>query len=235
MPMVGGAGPRVSRCVGRMPAPPGSARCPAGRSLTSDRSRSMPRIPTRGFASRAIRVVTLPHCLLPVPDGIHGDPRPGLIEPAFAAGCSVVIGRRDTRLARLLSTAHRVANRPIRDQVDSKVADIVSQGRLAEDLEVGHPTSPVAGHAPELWGVDRGVKEHAGEPRGQAIEDVRDESRVVLDVAPPRHDPAAIEAGWPRSSHSAAPTSEPVPRLGGVPEIARRMKGGNPRSRPAWR
>ena len=68
-----------------------------------------------------------------------------------------------------------------------------AERRLAEELEIGHATSPVAGDGPDLQGVDRGVKEDAGESRGQAIEDIGNEIQVVLDVASPRHDPAVIE------------------------------------------
>ena len=40
--------------------------------------------------------------------------------------------------------------------------------------------------------VDRGVEEQAGESRGQAVEDIRNEIQVVQGVASPRHDPAMV-------------------------------------------
>jgi hypothetical protein len=34
--------------------------------------------------------------------------------------------------------------------MDSKITDMIAQQRLAEDLEIGHAASPVAGDAPDL-------------------------------------------------------------------------------------
>ena len=122
MPVVGRGPARESPVVwDEMPAPPGST-CGARRAGRLHPIGAGLCLASPPGASRAERSSSNASALpSSVPDGgIHGDPRPGLIEPAFAAGCSVVIGRRDTRLARLLSTAHRVANRPIRDQVDSR-------------------------------------------------------------------------------------------------------------------
>jgi hypothetical protein len=70
---------------------------------------------------------------------------------------------------------------------------MVPQRRVAEDLEIGHATSPVPGDAADLQGVDRGVEEHAGKSRGQVVEDIHNETEVVLDVASVRHDPEVIE------------------------------------------
>src|ERR1700722_1960139 len=109
--------------------------------------------------------------------------------------------------------------------MDSKVTDMVPQCRLAEDVEIGHATAPVAGDAPDLQGVDRGVEEHAGESRGQAVEDIRNEIQVVKGVASPRHDPAVIEDRLTPVLPLGASPSKPLPRLGGVPQIARHERG----------
>jgi hypothetical protein len=109
--------------------------------------------------------------------------------------------------------------------MDSKITDMVPQCSLAEDLEIGHATSPVAGDAPDLQGVDRGVEEHTGESRGQAVEDIRNEIEVVKDIASPRHDPAVIEDRLTPLLPLSASPSEPRRCLGGVAGIARHERG----------
>jgi len=101
---------------------------------------------------------------------------------------------------------------------------MVPQRRLAEDLEIGHATSPVAGDGPDLQSVDRGVKEDAGESRGQAVEDIGNEIQVVLDVASPRHDPAVIEDRLTPVLPLSASPSEPPLYLGRV-QIACQERG----------
>ena len=92
---------------------------------------------------------------------------------------------------------------------------------LAEDLEIGYATLPVAGDAPDLQGVDRGVEEHAGESRGQALEDIRNEIQVVQGVASSCHDPEVIENRLASVLPLRGTPSEPLPLRRRVPEIAR--------------
>jgi hypothetical protein len=68
------------------------------------------------------------------------------------------------------------------------------------------------------------VKEHARESRGQAVEDIRNEIQVVLDVAPPRHDPVVIEDRAAQVFPLGSP-SEPLLLVGGVAEIVRHETG----------
>ena len=86
-------------------------------------------------------------------------------------------------------------------------------------------TSPVAGNAPHFQGVDRRVKEHAGEARGQAVEDIPNEIQVVKGVASPAHDPAMIEDRLTPVLPLNALPSEPLLHLGRVPEIACQERG----------
>ena len=96
---------------------------------------------------------------------------------------------------------------------------------LAEDLEIGYATLPVAGDAPDLHGVDRRVKEHAGEARGQAVEDILNEIQVVKGVASTCHDPEVIEDRLTSVFPLRGPPSEPLPLLRRVPVIARHERG----------
>src|SRR5690349_20150484 len=100
-----------------------------------------------------------------------------------------------TRLSRTLCELcpHRIAERLIRDQLNSQVPKVLAQCRLAKSLIIGHAILPLAGDVPDLRSVDYRVQEHAGESRGQVIEHVLDEGVMVPNITPPRNNLPGIK------------------------------------------